>query len=141
MTGAPECGTKTSGDKGNTMTQIDTSAINQHEPGVKLDHGKTKAGLLEGFARALLAVAEVGTYGAEKYSVDGWKHVKDGERRYSDAAWRHRLARASGEEVDNESGLPHSAHEAWNVLACLELQLKNNKTKKNEDHRPVLCHP
>lgn len=112
------------------MTQRDPNRINQHEPGAKLDHGKTKAGLLESFAHALLAVAEVGTYGAEKYSLDGWKHVENWERRYLDAAWRHRLARASDEEVDAESGLLHSAHEAWNVLALLELQLKNNKTEK-----------
>lgn len=55
------------------MTESDPSGKNQHEPGAKLDAGKIKAGVLGQFARALLAVAEVGTHGQEKYTRGGWQ--------------------------------------------------------------------
>ena len=45
----------------------------QHEPGAKLDSGKIRPSLvLGGFARALAEVSAVGTFGAEKYSDNGW---------------------------------------------------------------------
>ncbi len=97
----------------------------QHEAGAKLDGGKLRADLVfNGFAHALTAVVAVGTYGANKYTDDGWVSVPDGERRYADAALRHYLARATGAATDSESGLLHLSHQAWNVLAELELFLR-----------------
>lgn len=96
----------------------------QHEPGAKLDAGKVRPGLIVfGFPRALKAVAQVGTFGAAKYTEHGWRQVPQGEKRYTDAMIRHLLDEATGEQCDSESGLPHSAHLAWNALARLELQL------------------
>ena len=98
---------------------------NQHDPGAKLDSGKNRLGLvLHGFPRALEAVGQIGTYGAEKYSPNGWMEVPDGINRYSDAMYRHLLREAQGEALDQESGLPHAAHAAWNALARLELMLR-----------------
>ena len=98
-----------------------------HVPGAKADSGKPDPTLiLDGMASAILAVAEVATFGAEKYSRDGWKQVPNGFQRYSAAQDRHRLARATGEERDQESGKLHLAHEAWNALAKLALYLENN---------------
>lgn len=37
---------------------------------------------------------------------------------------RHLFLEASGEEVDQESKLMHSAHVAWNALARLDLLLR-----------------
>ena len=92
---------------------------------VKHDAGKPKAGLvLGGFARSLQAVAEVGTFGAEKYSPEGWLTVPDGWTRYTDALYRHLLSEAAGEMLDKESGLRHAAHAAWNALARLDLELR-----------------
>lgn len=97
----------------------------QHAPGAKLDTGKVRPALvLDGFAKALLAVAEVGTFGANKYTDNGWKEVPNGLKRYKDAKYRHQLAEAAGETYDSESQLLHAAHEAWNALARLELLLK-----------------
>lgn len=94
---------------------------NPHEAGAKLDAGKVRPALiLSGMPRALMAVAEVGTYGARKYTANGWKDVPDGVTRYTDAMDRHRLAEGIG-MVDAESGLLHAAHLAWNALARLEL--------------------
>jgi len=101
--------------------ESDPNGIGQHAPGAKLDAGKVRAGLvLFGFAHSLEQVARVGTYGAEKYSDNGWMQVPDGVRRYTDALLRHLLAEAMGERIDPETGLPHAAHCAWNALARLD---------------------
>lgn len=108
------------------MVNEDTYGKDPHEPGAKLDAGKPRLGLVLGdFARALVEIGKVGTYGAEKYSPNGWLDVPDGPERYLDALYRHLLADASGELHDPESGLPHLAHCAWNCLAVLELHLRD----------------
>lgn len=98
------------------------------EPGVKLDQGKNRIGLMvNGFAAALWQVGEVATFGANKYTPGGWRTVENGAERYKDAAYRHLLAVELGEAVDAESGLPHLAHAAWNILAMLELSASNTR--------------
>lgn len=93
-------------------------------PGIKLDYYKHKPRLvIEGFSHALEAVSKVGSYGATKYTEHGWKQVPEGEKRYTDAMYRHLLKHAQGKELDDESNLPHLAHAAWNILARLELLL------------------
>lgn len=95
--------------------------------GIKRDNDKIQPTLvLETMARALTAVCEVGTFGAEKYSADNWLLVPDALNRYRNAKHRHMLAAAAGETHDSESGLLHAAHEAWNALAVLELQLRGH---------------
>ena len=102
----------------------DPNGKTAHEPGAKLDAGKVRADLvMSGFPLALLAVAEVATYGAHKYTENGWRQVPDGVRRYTAAKDRHRLLGAI-ETRDPESNLLHAAHEAWNALAVLQLMLE-----------------
>ncbi|AUR94893.1 hypothetical protein NVP1199A_27 [Vibrio phage 1.199.A._10N.286.55.C10] len=109
-------------------TEQDPNGIDQHDSGAKLDAGKPMAGRLLGmFGGALMAVSEVGTFGAKKYTEGGWQHVEDGFKRYDDAGMRHFLKRGMGEEFDADSELPHLAHEAWNALAKLELYLRDKK--------------
>ena len=103
--------------------KIKVGVLGQHEPGAKLDDGKIKAGVLGQFARALMRVAEVGTFGAIKYTRGGWQSVENGEERYEDAKWRH-LLNGYMSEIDPDFGLEHAAHEAWNALAKLELMLR-----------------
>lgn len=101
--------------------------IDAGAPGAKQDDGKPRMGLVAfGFARALLEVGKVGTFGAGKYSDNGWMEVPNGRQRYTDAMLRHLLAEATGDEHDHESGLHHAAHAAWNALARLELALKED---------------
>jgi hypothetical protein len=89
-----------------------------------LDAGKVDAELVfEGFPRALLAVAEVATFGALKYTRGGWKTVPNGIQRYDAAFGRHKLKRLAGESSDKDSKLDHRAHEVWNALAAFELHL------------------
>lgn len=99
-----------------------------HEPGAKMDHGKTRLGLvLDDFADALEHVGRVGTMGAEKYSAHGFLSVPNAQERYNDAMLRHHFQFAAGEDFDSESGLLHLAHQAWNALAVLELELAKRK--------------
>jgi len=84
------------------------------------------AGVLSDFSYALIEVAKVGTFGAKKYSRGGWQHVPNGIERYSDALWRHLLAERH-ELIDNDSGILHAAHLAWNSLARLELLLREER--------------
>jgi hypothetical protein len=112
-------------------SEHDPNGYAPHTQGAKLDADKPRPHLvLAGFARALAAVAAIGTHGAAKYSDDGWLHVPDGEARYTDAMLRHYLAEASGESLDPDSELPHAAHLAWNALARLELALRGEAERE-----------
>lgn len=101
--------------------EYDPLGTDQHAPGAKLDSGKQLAGVLLDFSRALEKVADVGTFGANKYTRGGWQSVPDGERRYTDAMVRH-LLKMQRESIDPDSGLTHLAHFVWNALAVLELE-------------------
>jgi len=76
------------------------------EDGVKYDTGKLRMELIP--PEAIEALAEVITYGANKYSDDNWKKV--GKDRYIGALMRHLNAYRKGELYDDESGLTHMAH-------------------------------
>lgn len=105
--------------------EADPSGKAPNEPGAKLDQGKVRPSLIfNDMPRALLAVAEVGTFGANKYSDGGWVSVPNGQKRYTDAMDRHRLKENTEGEYDLESDLLHAAHLAWNALARLELKLR-----------------
>lgn len=104
--------------------ETDPHGRDPHTPGAKLDAGKLRVDLIfDDMALALLEVAKVATYGAEKYTEGGWLHVPNGHTRYTAAMDRHRLAEAI-EPYDPESHLLHAAHVAWNALARLELILR-----------------
>ena len=114
--------------------QRDPWGKNPHEEGAKLDAGKNRMGLvMSGFPRALLAVGEIATYGANKYTPNGWVSVPNGKERYTDAMYRHLLEEAQGAEYDEESHMRHAAHAAWNALARLELLLRERE-QTAKDH-------
>lgn len=107
--------------------ESDPNGFHANTPGAKLDAGKVRPALvLGGFARALLEVSKVGTYGATKYTDNGWMEVPNGENRYSDALYRHILRSAAGEINDPDTNLDHLAHACWNLLAILELRQKGS---------------
>lgn len=115
------------------MTERDPNGLVPGQPGAKLDAGKVDMALiLDGMPRALLAVGEVATFGAAKYSRDGWMSVPEGERRYRGAGDRHRLKRWTEGEYDKDSKLLHLAHEAWNKLAELELMIKRFESEESK---------
>lgn len=104
-----------------SASEKDPTGRDQHQPGAKMDSGKIDMNYLQYFPRALRAICLISTYGAKKYTKNGWKEVPNGVERYSSAALRHAIP------IDGEydkSGLLHYAHYAWNVLASLEKQLE-----------------
>ena len=93
--------------------------------GLKYDGGKLLMTLVK--PEFVKGVAEVLTFGANKYAPNSWQTVPDAKRRYEDALYRHWLAYLEGEQLDNESGLEHLKHLACNAMFLLHL----NKTKGN----------
>jgi len=99
--------------------------------GTKRDQDKIQLHLLP--PRAELMIGEVLTFGAKKYSPNGWKYVENPNDRYMAAAMRHLNSARQGEQLDAESGLPHLAHAA----CCLMFILEHNShpfTEVGEDH-------
>lgn len=98
----------------NTLT-IDLSV------GTKLDNGKPRISLIP--IEALTECGIAFTYGAKKYDDDNFKKgIK--YRRLLDAAFRHMMAIADGEDIDLESGNSHIGH-ALASLAMLSYMMKN----------------
>lgn len=97
----------------------------------KADAGKPDHSLLEcGFPIALAFVQATLDYGAKKYEAHSWRKVPDASSRYDKAARRHRVLRDRSQNIvrepnilakDDESGLPHIAHELFNLMAQIEL--------------------
>ena len=86
---------------------------------LKYDQGKPRYSLVP--PHALEAVAQVLTFGAEKYEANSWQNIEDQDR-YLDALIRHVEALRKGETHDDESGLQHMAHVAVNAMFLFEFQ-------------------
>ena len=93
------------------------------EKGMKFDSGKLLYSLIP--PETSKALAEVLSFGAQKYAIDGWKSVPDAERRYMDALFRHIESYRMGEAIDSESGLPHLAHALANLSFLHYFYLKS----------------
>ena len=109
------------------QVEKDPHGLDQHAPGSKLDNGKQLASVLLDFSRALSKVADIGTFGAQKYTRRGWEAVPNGEERYTDAMIRHLLKHGQGEEFDPDHGIEHLAAVIWNACAALELKLRRKE--------------
>lgn len=99
--------------------------MEDNSKGRKYDNDKPLVGtMLQVFPRAFMAIGKVILKGREKYpDPENWKKVEDGQRRYRDSLMRHLIKHCMGITTDNETGLPHLVHAAWNALAILELYL------------------
>ena len=93
---------------------VPTDNMNLEAGGVKFDAGKARIDLVPG--EFIFAVASVLTYGAIKY--DDWNWAKGMRKgRIMAAMGRHWIAYMVGEEIDPESGLPHT----WHMATCLAM--------------------
>lgn len=114
-------------DKKVGLTPIDESKCHDSKgsEGKKYDSNKPMVGtILRVFPQALTAVGMCIQFGTRKYpDPNNWKKNKDALIRYNDSLIRHLTKFFFGKEFDEETGLPHLAHVAWNALAILELYL------------------
>lgn len=101
---------------------------NSQNTGIKHDTGKPPITLLD--RDFIEGAAQVMRFGAEKYGRHNWccgiSHT-----RLADAAMRHLIAWASGEDLDPESGLPHIDH----ASASLNMLRGNQRLHPGLDDR------
>ncbi len=114
------------------IQEKDPKGKNPHESGAKLDAGKVRPYLVyASFIHALQEVWNNGTFGAYKYTANGWKEVENAHDRYLEAALRHFDKYLLGEDRDQDSNTHHLGAVAWNILAVLELELTEVSNKYN----------
>lgn len=83
----------------------------KHAAGVRKPHLDLVPGV------AFLHMAEVFEHGASKYGPFNWRETAVVRSIYLAAAMRHLLLMMDGEDIDEESGKPHSAH----VQSCMAI--------------------
>ena len=97
--------------------------------GVKFDGGKIRMDLIP--MDALMIIAAVFTYGAIKY--DDWNWAKGMRKgRIMAALMRHVAHYLLGEDLDDESGLPHLGHMGCCVMMLLSANLRGVSVEDRE---------
>lgn len=84
--------------------------------GIRLNEGKVRHDLLEPYA--IDELAKVFTFGADKYAVHNWLKGMNWSKVLASLK-RHINKFEKGEDFDEETGLYHMAHAAWNALALV----------------------
>lgn len=115
-------------DTGNWFANGIVDAIKTANGGKKNDAGKPPITLLD--RDFLEGTAQVMAFGAVKYGKGNWK-TGFAHSRLADAAMRHIIAWASGEDIDPESGLPHIDH----ASASLNMLRGNQRLHPELDDR------
>jgi hypothetical protein len=103
----------------------------ENKLGLKYDNGKTRFDLYP--LKAYEGCAKVLTFGANKYTPNGWKTVDNGVNRYYAALIRHlndqmnySLNGGEGLLLDEESNLPHLDHAQCCLVFLREFINKTN---------------
>lgn len=94
--------------------------------------GKVRMDLvMQDMPRAIEALARVMTWAldAKGYKESDWLHVPDAINKYSGGMHRHDNKEKRGQEFDDESGLEHAIHTAWNAMARVELILRKKEAQ------------
>lgn len=97
---------------------------------LRYNSGKRQWNLVD--FKSLEPMVKVLEFGSIKYLPDNWKKGMPREQ-ILNSAMRHLTAMLDGEEIDSESGLPHSAHVACNMmfLSYFEQGLGSEKAMAN----------
>lgn len=121
----------TEGDLESVSVRLTTSETIIVDPKTGGKKGQKLAQLGALDPKAIMAVADVAGFGAQKY--DRYNFMKGYAWSLSyDALQRHLHAFWSGVDRDEESELYHLAHAAWHCLALLTFLIRN----KGTDDRP-----
>ena len=113
------------------IEEHDPDGIPFSEKGCKADAGKIRLSLLKRFGLALMAVGDLATSGADKYTDHGWAAVEGGTDRYDSALLRH-IMKEMFEEVDPDMNQHHAVSQAWNALARLQLLIEKDDQWKRQ---------
>ena len=84
----------------------------------KNDQGKPRFSIVCDLMDELGLINNVMEFGAAKYGRDNWKQAPTSSR-YVDAGIRHLLQARGTTPSDDESGMPHLAHAACNILFAM----------------------
>jgi len=103
--------------------------------GKKFDSEKLRMDLIP--VSTLNGLAEVLTYGAQKYGTNNWQGLSDFNNRFYGALLRHLIAWRSGEEIDTESGLHHLKHALANICFLLDHQSNSKAMNVNPSWEEV----
>lgn len=99
--------------------------------GVKYDSGKPQMELIA--PDAMEGLAKVLTFGASKYAARNWEKGMSWSRVFG-ALLRHLWKYWRGEDLDEETGLPHIDH----AMCCVMFLSSYQKRKVGTDDRNVL---
>lgn len=99
----------------------------------KTIYGLAKPSLTNVPPVGIFRVGQVMAEGAAKYGPMNWRDAKVTSSTYVNAALRHLLAYQDGQDLDEETHLPHLAHAA----ACLLILLDAEAQGTLQDDRPT----
>jgi hypothetical protein len=85
--------------------------------GLRYDEGKARVDLLSPIA--LLGIAKILEVGARKYAVNNWRKGMAWNKVIA-SLLRHTFKFMAGEDLDQETGLPHVDHIACNAMFLQE---------------------
>ena len=99
---------------------------------MKYDQGKPNIALIP--PEALLDIAKVFTFGAEKYGVNNWRidGANTSWSRTYGSIQRHLTSWLAGEDTDPESGESHLTHAATQIMILMTHQTDGHS---NQDDR------
>jgi len=89
------------------------------EKASRKNSGKSQFSYILDLPNACAGVSAAFAMGAEKYERDNWKKGFD-RKELIDSAMRHLVKAENGEVFDEESGLDHLHHFAWNAMILAE---------------------
>ncbi len=110
--------------------EVEIKKAQEEGYGTKFDDGKERFDLLPVYP--LWEIVRVYDYGVQKYSDNNWRGGMKWGKLFA-ACMRHLFKWWMGEKYDNESGLHHLAHAAWQCLALMEYERTNNGEDSRAD--------
>lgn len=117
--------------KAKDFTKVFNGEVNVVDPVTGGQKGSKQAQLGAVSPRALMELAKVAGFGGEKYERYNFMKGYRWSLSY-DAMQRHLHAFWGGQDLDEESGLPHLAHAAWHCLALIAFM----RSELGTDDRP-----
>ena len=115
-----------------SLRQSIPAAASNPDDNPKTALGEAKPKMSHTPTESIRLLGQVHSMGAAKYGAFNWREKTVSSTVYYDAAMRHLMAYFDGQDIDEESGLPHLAH----VMACCSILLDASNGDTLNDNRP-----